>query len=62
MFFIINGSVNIMSSNEEKVIIVLGKDNYFGEMALFEKNSKRMCSVISNELTKTYILKGKSLR
>ena len=61
MFFIVTGSVHIMSSNEEKVLATLKEDDYFGEIALFSEDSKRLCSVISTTYTKTYKLTKESL-
>jgi CRP-like cAMP-binding protein len=56
MYFIIIGSVDILSSdNNNKVIKTLCKGDYFGEVALIH-DSKRMCSVVANSLSLLYLL------
>ena len=56
MYFITVGSVDILSPDNNKIVKVLQKGEYFGEMALLN-DSKRMCSVISNCLSLLYLLK-----
>ena len=61
MYFIIEGEVQILAPNEKSVLRTLKEGQYFGELALFKKSSKRMCSVISKSFCKLYMLKKTDL-
>ena len=61
MFFITTGRVNVLSTNEERVLVSLGSGYYFGEIALFTSGSKRMCSVVAEKVSQLYILKKSNL-
>ena len=63
MYFIREGSVNILSPNENDVIATLTKGDYFGEIALFVTDSRRICSVVGSiNFVQTFVLKKKDLR
>ena len=48
MYFLVEGSVNILSAtNENHVVKTLEKGAFFGDIALFSNNAKRMCSVVA---------------
>ena len=55
MYFIILGSVNILSSDNNKIVKILGKGDYVGEVALLF-DAKRICSVVANSLSLLYLL------
>lgn len=55
MFFIILGSVNILGPDNHKVVKILKKGDFFGEVALLT-NSTRICSVVSNGPSLIYCL------
>ena len=60
MFFLIEGSVKILSANEQDIVAQLEKGDYFGEIALFS-SSKRICSVVAGTFCEIYILKKENL-
>lgn len=49
------GSVNVISPDGNRVLKTLEKGSYVGELALIS-NSRRMCSVVANTLTLVYSL------
>lgn len=55
MFFIILGSVNVLASDNYKILKTLKKGEFFGEVALLT-SSRRMCSVRSVDLSLIYAL------
>ena len=61
MYFIIEGTVNILTIDESGIIISLSKGNYFGEIALFSENAKRICSVVSATFCQLFILRKENL-
>lgn len=61
MYFIILGSVDILSPDGTKVIKTLGKGDYVGEVALLF-DVKRMCSVIARTLSLLYLLGKKEFQ
>lgn len=61
MYFIIEGTVNIMNEREDEVIATLESSDFFGEIALFLDSPKRICSVISNTFCEVFILRKKFL-
>lgn len=60
MYFIVQGSVNILGKDNVKVLKTLHKGEYFGEVAIFY-DAKRMCSVVANKPSLIYSLKKKDL-
>ena len=62
MYFIRDGNVNVLSPNENQIIITLSKGDYFGEIALFIANSRRICSVVAaSNFVQVFILKKNNL-
>jgi CRP-like cAMP-binding protein len=55
MFFIIEGSVDILSSDDKKVVKRLMKNNYVGELAMLHQ-IKRVASVVANTFCLLYVL------
>ena len=55
MFFIILGSVNVLASDNQKILKTLKKGEFFGEVALLT-SSRRMCSIRSIGLSLIYAL------
>ena len=55
MYFIILGTVDILSSDNKKVVKTLRKGDYVGEVALLF-DMKRMCSVVASSLSLLYLL------
>lgn len=55
MYFIVEGSVDVLSSNGKVVVKTLEKGSYIGELALVT-NSQRACSVVANCLCMMYSL------
>ncbi|OMJ84131.1 hypothetical protein SteCoe_14822 [Stentor coeruleus] len=60
MYFIVQGSVNILGKDNIKILKTLHKGEYFGEVAIFY-DAKRMCSVVANKPSLIYSLKKKDL-
>lgn len=61
MYFLIEGQVQVLGPDEFTVLTTLNDGDYFGEIALFTKSAKRMCSVISKTFCKLYMLKKADL-
>ena len=61
MYFIREGIVNVLSPNESQIVTNLTKGNYFGEIALFSKKARRICSVQAKTFCQIYILKKKDM-
>ena len=61
MYFIILGSVNVLSPDSNKVIKTLAKGDYVGEVALLN-DAKRLCSVIAKTLSLLYMLGKQEFR
>ncbi len=62
MYFIRDGTVNVLSANENQIIKTLSKGDYFGEIALFIANSRRICSVVAaSNFVQVFILKKNNL-
>jgi voltage-gated potassium channel len=61
MYFIILGSVNVLSPDSNKVIKTLVKGDYVGEVALLF-DAKRICSVIAKTLSLLYMLGKQQFR
>lgn len=57
MFFIIEGSVDILTPDSKKVANKLGPGNYVGEMVLM-CDMKHTCSVVANTFCLMYLLKN----
>jgi CRP-like cAMP-binding protein len=63
MYFIREGIVNILSPNENEVITSLARGDYFGEIALFIADSRRICSVVAaSNFVQAFILRKKDLK
>ena len=62
MYFILEGKVNALSANESSVIATLGKGNYFGEIALFMPNARRICSVVAVNFCQLFILRKSDMQ
>ena len=60
MFFIRQGRVNILGPKNE-VVAVLGKGQYFGDIALFIKGCKRISSVVAGSFCRLYSLRRSDL-
>ena len=58
MYFIIEGSVDIITTDNKRILKSLSTGDFVGEMALLN-NNKRACSVICNSFCFIYILKKK---
>ena len=56
MYFIIEGSVDIITTDNKRVLKTLSKGDFVGEMALM-RNARRACSVICHTFCLIYILK-----
>lgn len=57
MFFIIEGSVDVLTPDNKKVANKLGPGNYVGEMALLT-HMQRACSVVASTFCLMYLLKN----
>lgn len=55
MYFLIEGSVNIISPDNKRILKTLEKGDYFGELALLNE-TKRICSIIANTFCFVYVL------
>ena len=61
MYFILEGSVQVLTPREDDVLVRLRKGDYFGEIALFTAGSRRICSVVAGSFCEVYILNKKFL-